>query len=194
MVTAQTVAARPGTASYGEGVPPVIWFTGLPGAGKTTIGRGVVVALDAVGVPAVLIDGDDLRARESADLGFDRAARLEQARRAARIARDVRTSGRVAVVTTISPYREGRAAARALLAPAFIEVHVDAPAEVCEARDPKGLYRRARDGEILGLHRRGRPVRGAARTGAADRDGRRGARPVDRARARLRAGRDGPRG
>ncbi len=134
-----------------RGVPPVIWFTGLPGAGKTTIGTGVVAGLEAAGVPAALIDGDALRAEGSTDLGFDRDARLEQARRAAAIAVDVRASGRVAVVTTISPYREGRAAARALVGRRFVEVHVDAPLDVCEARDPKGLYRRARRGELTGL-------------------------------------------
>ena len=138
-------------ATYGWRVPPVIWFTGLPGAGKTTIGTALVTELDAAGVPAVLIDGDALRDDVSADLGFDRASRLEQARRAAVLAQGVRAAGRIAVVTTISPYREGRAAARALLAPRFIEVHVDASPAVCEARDPKGLYRRARRGELRGF-------------------------------------------
>ncbi len=132
-------------------MPPVIWLTGLPGAGKTTIGTGVVAALGAEGRPAVLIDGDVLRAQSSADLGFDRAGRIEQARRAAAIAQAERAAGRIAVVATISPYREGREAARALLGPRFIEVHVDAPPEVCEARDPKGLYRRARAGDLQGM-------------------------------------------
>lgn len=132
-------------------MPPVIWFTGLPAAGKTTIGTGVVAGLEAAGVPAVLVDGDALRADTSADLGFGRGARLEQARRAAAIALAVRASGRVAVVTTISPYREGRSTARTLVGRDFIEVHVDAPVEVCEARDPKGLYRRARRGELTGF-------------------------------------------
>lgn len=129
-------------------MPPVVWFTGLPGAGKTTIGSALVAALGTSGVPAALIDGDALRAGGSADLGFDRASRLEQARRAALLAQGLRDTGRIPVVATISPYREGRAAARALLGPRFIEVHVDAPVAVCEARDPKGHYRRARSGDL----------------------------------------------
>lgn len=127
-------------------MPPVVWLTGLPAAGKTTIGRLAVALLQADGVAARLIDGDVLRA--GGGLGFDRAARIEQARRALHAALAERESGRVAVVATISPYREGREAARAVLAPGFLEVFVDAPIDVCEARDPKGLYAAARHGHL----------------------------------------------
>jgi adenylyl-sulfate kinase len=132
-------------------VPPVVWLTGLPAAGKTTIGRLVAGLLEGEGVAARLIDGDVLRAEAGADLGFERADRLEQARRAMHAALAERVAGRVAVVATISPYREGREAARALLAPGFLEVFVDAPLDVCEARDPKGHYAAARRGRLRHL-------------------------------------------
>ncbi|WP_067274209.1 adenylyl-sulfate kinase [Mitsuaria sp. 7] len=127
----------------------IVWFTGRPAAGKTTVATAVVERLQAQGRSAQLLDGDVLRREISQDLGFSRADRDEQVRRAAMAARALADTGVVAVVALVSPFREARAHARALCAPhAFLEVYVDAPLDVAEARDPKGLYRRARRGEI----------------------------------------------
>lgn len=127
----------------------ILWFTGRPAAGKTTVATAVVERLRALGRPAQLLDGDVLRREISQDLGFSRADRDEQVRRAAGAARALADTGLVAVVALVSPFREARMQARALCAPhVFLEVYVDTPIEVAEARDPKGLYRRARLGEI----------------------------------------------
>lgn len=131
------------------GMGMVVWFTGRPAAGKTTVAAAVVARLQASGQPAQLLDGDLLRLGPSRDLGFSPADRDEQVRRAAEAARGLAEAGVVAVVALVSPFRAARAGARALCAPhAFVEVHVDTPIEVAEARDAKGLYRRARRGEI----------------------------------------------
>ena len=127
----------------------IVWFTGRPAAGKTTVATAVVARLLAQDRPAQLLDGDLLRNGPSRDLGFSQADRDEQVRRAAQAARGLAESGVIAVVALVSPWRAARAQARAMCLPhPFFEVHVDAPIEVAEARDPKGLYRRARRGEI----------------------------------------------
>ena len=138
-------AAKTGKAARAR----VIWLTGLSGAGKSTIAARLERAMRASGVRTVVLDGDDLRRGLSRDLGFSEADRAENVRRAAEVAKLAAEAGLVAIVALISPFRAERRMARALMAPgAFVEVFVDTPLAVCEARDPKGLYRRARAGEI----------------------------------------------
>jgi adenylyl-sulfate kinase len=128
-----------------------VWFTGLPASGKSTFAAGLVVRLVEAGVPAYRLDGDNLRHGLCGDLGFDVAGREENVRRAAEVARLMADAGTVVVVSLVSPYREGRARARALHecdGLPFVEVWVSTPLEECERRDPKGLYARARRGEV----------------------------------------------
>jgi bifunctional enzyme CysN/CysC len=137
-----------------------LWFTGLPGAGKSTIAAAVEERLIAAGRPAFLLDGDNLRHGLNGDLGFDEEARSENVRRTAHVARLLAESGTVALVSLVSPYAADREAAAALHAADeldFIEIFVDAPLELCEQRDPKGLYARARAGELAGLTGVGAP-------------------------------------
>ncbi|MFL5835067.1 MAG: adenylyl-sulfate kinase [Solirubrobacteraceae bacterium] len=131
-----------------------VWFTGLPSSGKSTIAAAVEARLVAAGVPAYRIDGDNLRHGLSGDLGFDADARAENVRRAAEVAKLMADSGTVALVSLVSPYAVDRDRARAIHAGddlAFVEVFVDTPIEECERRDPKGLYAKARAGEISGF-------------------------------------------
>jgi bifunctional enzyme CysN/CysC len=137
-----------------------IWFTGLPGAGKSTIAAAVEERLIAAGRPAFLLDGDNLRHGLNGDLGFDESARGENVRRTAHVAKLLAESGTIAVVSLVSPYASDRQAAAALHASEdlhFVEVYVNAPLELCEERDPKGLYARARAGELAGLTGVGAP-------------------------------------
>lgn len=131
-----------------------IWFTGLPAAGKSTIAAAVEAYLIAAGRPAFMLDGDNLRHGLNGDLGFDETARRENVRRTAHVARLLAESGTVALVGLVSPYARDREEAIAIHTAddlPFIEVFVDAPLELCEQRDPKGLYARARAGELAGL-------------------------------------------
>jgi bifunctional enzyme CysN/CysC len=131
-----------------------IWFTGLPGAGKSTIAGAVEERLVTAGRPAFLLDGDNLRHGLNGDLGFDEDARCENVRRTAHVARLFAEAGTVALVSLVSPYGCDREIASGLHAAQelhFIEVFVEAPLEICEERDPKGLYARARAGEITGM-------------------------------------------
>jgi bifunctional enzyme CysN/CysC len=137
-----------------------VWFTGLPGAGKSTIAAAVEERLIEGRHPAFLLDGDNLRHGLNGDLGFDEAARCENVRRTAHVARLLAESGTIALVSLVSPYAADRKAAASLHAADeldFLEVFVDAPLEVCERRDPKGLYARARAGELSGLTGVGAP-------------------------------------
>jgi len=137
-----------------------LWFTGLPGAGKSTVAAAVEERLLEMGRPAFLLDGDNLRHGLNGDLGFDEHARTENVRRTAHVARLLAESGTVALVSLVSPYAADRSSAAALHADDqldFIEVFVDAPLELCEQRDPKGLYARARAGELSGLTGVGAP-------------------------------------
>ena len=131
-----------------------VWLTGLSGSGKSTIASALVAALTARGVLSVTLDGDNLRHGLNGDLGFSAHDREENVRRVGEVARLFADTGVIAVVPLISPYRAGRAHARALHAAAdlvFVEVFVDTPIEVCEQRDPKGLYAKARAGELTGF-------------------------------------------
>jgi adenylyl-sulfate kinase len=143
-----------------------IWFTGLPGAGKSTVAAAVEERLIAAGRPAFLLDGDNLRHGLNGDLGFDDAARCENVRRTAHVARLLAESGTIALVSLVSPYASDREAAAALHATEdlrFIEVFVSTPLEQCEQRDPKGLYARARAGELKGLTGVGAPYEAPVR-------------------------------
>jgi bifunctional enzyme CysN/CysC len=127
----------------------VLWLTGLPGAGKSTIARLVEADLQRRGNHAYVLDGDNIRRGLNCDLGFTDADRVENVRRVAEVARLMVDAGLIVIVAFISPFASGREMARSLIGEhAFFEVFIDAPLEVTEARDPKGLYRRARAGEL----------------------------------------------
>lgn len=131
-----------------------VWFTGLSGSGKSTVAVEVERLLVESGRPAYLLDGDNLRQGLNGDLGFSAPDRSENIRRVGEVARLFADAGVVALVPVISPYRADRDRARSIHAMAsvpFLEVFVDTPLAVCEARDPKGLYARARAGEITGF-------------------------------------------
>lgn len=134
----------------------VVWMTGLSGAGKSTIANALEVALHRLGVRTYLLDGDNLRLGLNRDLGFSDADRVENVRRIAEVARLMLDAGMVVICAAISPFERERQAARARVgADRFIEVFVDTPLATCEARDPKGLYGKARAGQILnftGIH------------------------------------------
>ena len=137
-----------------------IWLTGLPASGKSTIAAALEQRLVDSGRAAYLLDGDNVRHGLSGDLGFDPADRTENVRRVAHVARLFADSGAVALVSLVSPAAADRALARRLHEAAglpFLEVHVDTPLEECERRDPKGLYSRARAGELPGLTGVGAP-------------------------------------
>jgi adenylyl-sulfate kinase len=137
-----------------------LWFTGLPAAGKSTIAGAVEERLVGAGAPAFLLDGDNLRHGLNGDLGFEEGARTENVRRTAHVARLLAESGSIALVSLVSPYAADRKAAAELHAAAeltFIEVFVDAPLDLCKQRDPKGLYARARAGELRDLTGVGAP-------------------------------------
>jgi bifunctional enzyme CysN/CysC len=129
--------------------PAVLWFTGLSGSGKSTIANLVEGALFAQGRHTYLLDGDNVRHGLNRDLGFTDVDRVENIRRVAEAARLFVDAGLIVLVSFISPFRSERRMARELLGSGeFIEVFVDTPIDVCMERDPKGLYRKARDGEI----------------------------------------------
>ena len=127
----------------------VLWFTGLSGAGKSTIADRVEQRLHAAGLRTMSLDGDNVRHGLNRDLGFTEADRVENIRRVGEVAKLMVEAGLITLVSFISPFRSERQLARDLLdADAFFEVFVDASLAVCEARDPKGLYKKARAGEI----------------------------------------------
>lgn len=127
----------------------VVWLTGRSGAGKSTIAGALQAFLDARGEHAVILDGDEVRTGLCSDLGFSDEDRRENIRRIAEVAKLMADTGAIVLVSVISPFRSGRDAARALFAEGeFFEVYIDTPAQVAEMRDPKGLYKRARLGEI----------------------------------------------
>ncbi len=129
--------------------PLCLWFTGLSGAGKSTIANLVERKLHALGYHTYLLDGDNVRHGINKDLGFTPADRVENIRRIAEVAHLMVDAGLIVLVSAISPYRSERRSARELFGSGeFLEVFVDAPLEECERRDPKGLYRKARAGEI----------------------------------------------
>jgi bifunctional enzyme CysN/CysC len=131
-----------------------IWFTGLSGSGKSTLADGVAERLYETGRPAYVLDGDNVRHGLNADLGFSSADRTENVRRVGEVARLMADAGLVVLVPVISPYRVDRDRVRVAHASAglrFVDVFVDTPIELCEQRDPKGLYKLARAGQLPGL-------------------------------------------
>ncbi len=126
-----------------------VWLTGLSGSGKSTIALELECRLMDMGHPCYVLDGDCLRRGLNRDLGFSPKDRAENIRRTAEVCRLFNEAGLLVVAAFISPYRRDRDAARQIVGPdAFIETHLSAPLEVCERRDPKGLYARARAGQI----------------------------------------------
>ena len=131
----------------------VLWFTGLPAAGKTTVGSLVARELEARGQTVEVLDGDVVRTHLSQGLGYSKEDRDTNIRRIGWVSSRLARAGAAVVVSAISPYEEARRRARALVeehAP-FVEIHVATPLEVCAERDPKGLYAKARAGEITGM-------------------------------------------
>jgi bifunctional enzyme CysN/CysC len=127
----------------------VIWFTGLSGAGKTTIANALESALHAKGFHTYVLDGDNMRHGLNSDLGFTHADRVENSRRVAEVAKLMMDAGLIVMAALISPFRKEREMAKALIgAEHFIEVFVDTPLAICEQRDTKGLYKKARSGKI----------------------------------------------
>jgi bifunctional enzyme CysN/CysC len=129
--------------------PVLLWFTGLSGAGKSTIANSLERKLHALGKRTFVLDGDNVRHGLNRDLGFTEADRVENIRRIAEVGKLFIDAGLITIVSFISPFRAEREMARSLMAPdEFIEIFVDTPLEICEQRDPKGLYRKARRGEL----------------------------------------------
>jgi adenylylsulfate kinase len=129
--------------------PTTLWLTGLSGAGKSTLAFELEQVLAAEGRPCFVLDGDNIRHHLNRDLGFSAPDRKENIRRTAEVARLMNEAGLTVITAFISPYREDRAMAAAIIGEAaFVEVYLSTPAEVCEARDPKGLYAKARRGLI----------------------------------------------
>jgi bifunctional enzyme CysN/CysC len=144
-VTAEERAVRAGHRGA------VLWLTGRPASGKSTLARALERHLfDRGGIP-VLVDGDTMRTGLNQDLGFSAAERTENVRRLAEVAAHLARNGLVAIVAAVSPNADDRARARAIVGEGFYEIHVTAPVEVCEERDPKGHYRKARAGGISGF-------------------------------------------
>jgi bifunctional enzyme CysN/CysC len=129
--------------------PRVLWFTGLSGAGKSTLAEALKQHLQALGVNTFILDGDVVRQGLNQDLGFSAADRAESVRRVAAVAQLMRQAGVMVLVAMISPSQRERDKAMALIGSAhFLQVYVNTPLSVCEARDPKGLYRKARSGQL----------------------------------------------
>lgn len=145
-------AAERSAVTGGRGL--TVWLTGLPGSGKSTIAFAAEERLVSGGRAAYVLDGDNLRHGLNSDLGFSEADRAENVRRVGAVALLLADAGLVALAPVVSPYSADRDQVRTAhkdRGVGFLEVFVDAPLEVCEERDPKGLYGRAREGTLLGM-------------------------------------------
>tara|TARA_E500000331_G_scaffold358640_1_gene428192 strand:+ start:14723 stop:15334 length:612 start_codon:yes stop_codon:yes gene_type:complete len=130
----------------------VLWFTGLSGSGKSTVANATEKILHDMGLHTYILDGDNVRMGLNKDLGFSPEDRTENIRRITEVAKLFADSGSIVLTAFISPYREDRDKAREIISNEdFIEIYVSADLSVCEARDPKGLYKKARSGEIKGF-------------------------------------------
>lgn len=125
-----------------------VWLTGLSGSGKSTLANALEQQLAAKGRHTMLLDGDNVRFGLNKDLGFSKEDRVENIRRIAEVAKLLNDAGLIVLTSFISPYRKDREAARAIIGDAFVEVYVSTPLRECERRDVKGLYQKARRGEI----------------------------------------------
>ncbi|MCG9884420.1 MAG: adenylyl-sulfate kinase [Cyanobacteria bacterium] len=150
-------AGAAGTEPIWEaGWPPLppgacLWLTGLSGAGKTTLAQALMQRLRDRGAPVEVLDGDIIRQNLTKGLGFSKADRDENIRRIGFVAQLLARNGAIVIVSAISPYREIRDEVRAKIGDPFIEIYVNAPLATCESRDVKGLYQKARAGEIRGF-------------------------------------------
>ena len=130
----------------------VLWFTGLSASGKSTVANAVDQMLHGLGVHTYLLDGDNVRHGLNKNLGFSAEDRTENIRRIGEVAKLMADAGLITMTAFISPYRADRESARSIMPGGeFIEIFCDASLETCEARDPKGLYKKARAGEIKGF-------------------------------------------
>jgi adenylylsulfate kinase len=128
---------------------PIIWFTGLSGAGKSTLAHVVEEHLHQMGCGTFVLDGDNVRHGQCGDLGFSEADRVENIRRVGEVAKLFMEAGVIVLTAFISPFREDRNKARAMVQPGeFVEIYCQCPVDVCEQRDTKGLYKKARAGVI----------------------------------------------
>lgn len=127
----------------------VLWFTGLSGSGKSTLSKAMDKRLHDLGIRTYLLDGDNLRQGLNSDLGFSKADRMENIRRVAEVAKLFLETGMIVLAAFISPYRRDRQLAREIIGTEnFLEIYVQCSLQECERRDPKGLYMKARQGEI----------------------------------------------
>lgn len=126
----------------------VLWFTGLSGSGKSTVASALEKKLHDLGRLTYTLDGDNVRHGLNSDLGFSDEDRVENIRRIGEISKLFVDAGIITIATFVSPFREDRQKVRELLGKDFIEIYIDCPLEVCEKRDPKGIYKKARAGEI----------------------------------------------
>jgi bifunctional enzyme CysN/CysC len=154
------VAARNRRNRHAGGV---LWFTGLPAAGKSTIAAATEKRLFDLGYQVFVLDGDSLRHGLGSDLDFTPAARAENLRRAAEVAALFRDAGLLVIVAMISPYAADRRRARKIVGDGFHEIHIKAPLAVCERRDPKGMYAKARAGGIADFTGVGAPYEAPAK-------------------------------
>lgn len=129
----------------------VLWFTGLSGSGKSTIANAFEDCLNEAFRSTYLLDGDNIRMGLNKDLGFSPEDRKENIRRIAEVAKLFADSGKIVLTAFISPYEEDRQMAKDIIGEDYVEIFLDVPLETCEDRDPKGLYKKARSGEIKGF-------------------------------------------
>jgi len=147
---AEPAAGGADSPALAKTMPCTVWLTGLSAAGKTTLANALERALTALNLPCEVLDGDVIRQQISRDLGFSKEDRSENIRRVAARCREINARGSMAIAALISPYAADRALARETVGDAhFVEVHMATPLAVCESRDPKGLYQKARSGELL---------------------------------------------
>ncbi len=144
----QTAVTRQVRAKQKAQQPGTVWLTGLSGSGKSTIANALEGKLLQAGRHTMILDGDNVRHGLNRNLGFTEVDRIENIRRVAEVAKLMNDAGLIVIVALISPYEEDREQARSIIGQGFMEVHVSTPLEVCEGRDTKGLYQKARNGEI----------------------------------------------
>ena len=146
-----TITTEQRNKTYGH-KSPVLWFTGLSGSGKSTVGNALEAILFERGIKTYILDGDNVRSGLNSDLGFTDEDRIENIRRISHLAQLFSDSGTVSIASFISPFIAERESAKEIIGQEnFIEVHFSTPLDVCESRDPKKLYERARQGIIKNL-------------------------------------------